>query len=879
MCAALCGQLSVQASCLYGSAPEIAPDACEIPGASRIGNQQIAGSHLNLDVAMKHFTRRWQVWSLTPALFLVFCSFAPSQHVADTARVVLIGVDGMSPDGIRNAHTPHMDSLMANGAYSFHARAVRPTSSSQNWASMIMGAAPEQHGVTSNAWERDHHSIKPTASGVGPLFPSMFDLLRQERPSAVSASIYDWGPLGRLYNQEAVSFDVDGDGPRGTTDAAVRILAEEAPTLTFVHLDHVDAAGHTHGHGTADYYASVEEADRYIGEMLAVLEAAGQRDDVTIIITSDHGGKGFGHGGDSMAELEIPWIINGPGIIAGKQIMDPITTYDTAATVAYVLGLEPPDAWIARPVYGAFEDPVRPEPIAPGPAGIDHIVVIGVDGLSPDGVQKAHTPVMTKLIEGGAYSLGARAVLTTASSQNWASMIMGASPVQHGITTNAWEPDSFSIVPTATGPEDRFPTIFSVLRAAEPDAYIASIYDWGGFGRLFPHSVVDVAIDGDGPQETTDRAREQLVEHRPRLTFVHLDHVDHALHSYGHGSDLYYASVEEADRLIGVMLSALKEAEMAERTLVIVSSDHGGRGRGHGGESMGEVEIPWIAYGPGVVAGKALSIPITTYDTAATVLFALGLPMPDAWIARPVVSAFETHHDASESSAAYVPAPRIKPLGGLKLLTEPPLITLTVDDPAAEIRYTVDGAEPDATSTLYVDAFRAPADGQLRARAFKDGAASQISQERYRSVPEGQEKYVTYAYYEGFWQMLPDFSQIEPLHSGVTYEFHLDGVENRRPNFYAVRFEGQIHLDQAGQYTFYTRSDDGTKLYIDGTEVVTNDGTHGVLEEYGHVALEAGVHTVVVEYFQDAGGAHLEVFYKEPGNDPRLMSYDEFLPR
>ena len=821
---------------------------------------------------MKHFT-----WRFAPVLILMSCSCTPSQDAADTARVVVIGVDGMSPDGIRNADTPHLDGLMATGAYSFGARAVLPTSSSQNWASMIMGAGPEQHGVTSNAWQPDHYSIEPTERGVAALFPSIFDLLHQQRPSATSASIYDWSGFGRLYNREAVTVDVDADGAQATTHAALRILSEESPVLTFVHLDHVDAAGHAHGHGSAAYYASVEEADRYIGEIIAGLEAAGHRDETTIIITADHGGLGKGHGGESMGELEIPWIINGPGITAGKQITDPITTYDTAATVAYVLGLEPPYAWIARPVYDAFEDPARPEPMVPGPVEISHVVVIGVDALSPDGIQKAHTPVLTSMIEGGAYSFGARAVLTTSSSQNWGSMIMGASPVQHGITSNDWEPDNFSIVPTVTGPEDRFPSIFSVLRAAEPEAYIASIYDWGGFGRLFPHSVVDVAIDAEDPQDTANRASEQIVEHRPRLTFIHLDHVDHAGHTYGHGSDMYYASVEEADRLIGEVLAALEEAEMADRTLVIVSSDHGGRDKGHGGESMAELEIPWIAYGSGVVAGKALSVPINTYDTAATVLFALGIAPPNAWTARPVVSAFESHHDASESSAAYVPAPRIMPLGGLELLTEPPLITMTVDDPAAEIRYTVDGSDPDVTSPLYRDGFSAPANGQVRARAFKDTAASHISQASFRVVPEGQEKCVTYAYFEGEWKLLPDFSQLQPAHSGRAYEIHLDGVENRREDHYAIRFEGLIRVDLAGAYTFYVRSDDGTKLYIDGTEVVNNDGSHGALEKSGEIVLETGTHSVVVEYFEDYGGEHLEVHYKGPGVARRMLSYDVFL--
>ena len=819
-----------------------------------------------------------RAWCLAPALMLLLlpsCS-APMQ---ETGRVVIIGVDGMSPDGIRNADTPHMDELMTNGAYSFAARAVFPTSSSPNWASMIMAAAPEQHGITSNAWEPDDYSIEPTGRGVGTIFPSLFDLLHEQRPSATSASIYDWGGFGRLYSRDAVTIDVDGDGPQATTDAAVRIFSEDSPVLTFIHLDHVDGAGHGQGHGTDAYYAAVEEADTYIGEIIAGLEGAGLRDDVTIIVTSDHGGVGFGHGGESMAELEIPWIINGPGVIAGKQLTVPITTYDTAATVAYVLRLEPPIAWMARPVYSAFQDPVMLEPLAPAPAGIDHVVVIGVDALSPDGIQKAHTPVLTSMIEGGSYSLAARAVLTTSSSQNWASMIMGASPVQHGITSNDWEPDSFSVQPTVAGPEGRFPSIFSVLRAAEPDAYIASIYDWGGFGRLFPHSVVNVAIDAEDPQDTANQAREYFVTHQPRLTFLHFDHVDHAGHTYGHGSDEFYASVEEADRLIGEVLTGLEEAEMAERTLVIVSSDHGGLGKGHGGESMAELEIPWIAMGPGIVAGKRLTVPINTYDTAATVIFALGIMPPDAWIARPVVSAFETHHDASEPSVAYVPAPRIKPLGGVELLDAPPMITMTVDDPNAEIRYTTDGSQPGRSAPLYTEPFVAPANGEVRAMSYRDTAESPISQTSYRIVPDGQQKNVAYTYFEGAWNMLPDFSQLQPVHSGMSYEIHLDGVENRREDQYAIRFEGIIQVDADGEYTFFVRSDDGTKLYIDETEIVNNDGSHGALEESGDIMLEVGRYTVVVEYFEDYGGEHLEVHYRGPGMDRRRLSYEMFLPQ
>jgi predicted AlkP superfamily pyrophosphatase or phosphodiesterase len=70
----------------------------------------------------------------------------------------VIGVDGLSPDGVLKAKAPVLEGLRKTGAYSLHARAVMPTMNSPNWASMINGAGPEQHGSaevldrTSGAW-------------------------------------------------------------------------------------------------------------------------------------------------------------------------------------------------------------------------------------------------------------------------------------------------------------------------------------------------------------------------------------------------------------------------------------------------------------------------------------------------------------------------------------------------------------------------------------------------------------------------------------------------------------------------------------------------------------------------------------------------------
>ena len=107
---------------------------------------------------------------LISSLFFGFTPLVVSQ-VSGVNHVVIIGCDGMSPDGIQKAKTPSMDSLMRRGAYTLRARGVMPTSSSPNWASMIMGAGPEQHGITSNGWRPDKFEIAPTAVGSGGIFP------------------------------------------------------------------------------------------------------------------------------------------------------------------------------------------------------------------------------------------------------------------------------------------------------------------------------------------------------------------------------------------------------------------------------------------------------------------------------------------------------------------------------------------------------------------------------------------------------------------------------------------------------------------------------------------------------------------------------------
>ncbi|MCF0064013.1 alkaline phosphatase [Dyadobacter chenwenxiniae] len=275
------------------------------------------------------------------------------------------------------------------------------------------------------------------------------------------------------------------------------------------------------------------------------------------------------------------------------------------------------------------------------PKGIEHVIVIGVDGLSPDGINKGKSPVLHDMIANGSVKWNVRTVLTSASSQNWASMIMGAGPEQHGIINNDWEIDKHTLPPIVQEKDGRFPTIFSIFHKANPKAEIGVVYHWDGFGRLFQKD----AVNHDKRFGTEDSTATDFINYiktkKPALGFVHFDHVDHAGHHGGHGSEEYYQSVAKADSLIGKILSALKDAGIMDKTLVIVWADHGGVGKGHGGATPQEAEIAGIFYGKDVKKGYKIEQEVYTYDLASTIAFVLGVQQPYAWIGRPVKPAFE----------------------------------------------------------------------------------------------------------------------------------------------------------------------------------------------------------------------------------------------
>lgn len=237
-------------------------------------------------------------------------------------RFLLISIDGLRPDAIFYARAATLLKLACEGAYSWRARTVDHSLTLPSHASMVSGVPPEVHGIL-------HNDFQP---GYLPV-PTIFQAARQAGLRVVA--VVGKNKLVQLMPPGSV--DVFS-APTGYDD---ELVIDEAIVevgrgfdLMFVHLPAVDILGHTTGWMSEAYLEQVGRTDRALKRLLDVVSI-----DTTVLVTSDHGGSGYIHWSGVAEDLHIPWIIRGPGIYRSRALGAAISTLDTSATIAHVLGI------------------------------------------------------------------------------------------------------------------------------------------------------------------------------------------------------------------------------------------------------------------------------------------------------------------------------------------------------------------------------------------------------------------------------------------------------------------------------------------------------------------------------------------------------------
>lgn len=134
----------------------------------------------------------------------------------------------------------------------------------------------------------------------------------------------------------------------------------------------------------------------------------------------------------------------------------------------------------------------------------------------------------------------------------------------------------------------------------------------------------------------------------------------------------------------------------------------------------------------------------------------------------------------------------------------------------------------------------------------------------------GYNQGLRYKYYHGLWFRLPRFESKTPRSTGMVSDVSLSMAE--RNSRMGVVFEGQFWVPVSGQYTFYLSSDDGSRLKIDESTVIDNDGLHAAREKSVTLDLSSGFHPIRVEYFQLFWGRQLSLKWSGPGMTRRKMT-------
>lgn len=288
------------------------------------------------------------------AIMTTFVMMAATAQMRGIDNVVLIGADGFGAFALREHPEmfPNITKLMARGSSTLEMRSVLPSSSAVNWASILMGAGPELHGYTE--WGSPKPDLEPRVLSSRGMFPGIFGQVRDKYPDAEMGVLYSWDGIGKLFDTTAVNYNVPTPNDSTMTALAVKYLNEKHPKFAFFYFAEPDGAGHGIGWKTDEYYAMCRQIDTYVGQIIDGIAEAGMTKNTAVIFVSDHGGIDKGHGGKTMQEMQVPYVVVAEGVKAGCVIPESMMVYDNAGVIARIFGVEQPQVWIARAPESIF---------------------------------------------------------------------------------------------------------------------------------------------------------------------------------------------------------------------------------------------------------------------------------------------------------------------------------------------------------------------------------------------------------------------------------------------------------------------------------------------------------------------------------------------
>jgi len=253
-----------------------------------------------------------------------------------------------------------------------------------------------------------------------------------------------------------------------------------------------------------------------------------------------------------------------------------------------------------------------------GEQSAEFALVITIDGLRPDAILKADAPNLKALIKEGSYTPGAKTVDPPKTLPSHVSLVTGLVPKKHLTFINEWI-DEMGYT--------EFETIFTI---AKKEGFSTAMFV--GKDKLnfiaVPKSIDKLEVIKYSPtsvEEISHSFISYMKENTPGITLIHFPEPDIPGHEKGWMSVQYLEAIRKVDNEIGKIITSLKQTGVYKKTFLVITSDHGGQGDTHKGDHPYVTTIPWLAVGKEVKQDYGIKEKVNIYDTAPTVLHALGI--------------------------------------------------------------------------------------------------------------------------------------------------------------------------------------------------------------------------------------------------------------
>ena len=241
-------------------------------------------------------------------LRLILLFFPLLINAQTTKKVLLIGIDGCRADALELANTPTIDNLIVNGVYSPDALNDDITISGPGWSAILCGV-----------WSNKHLSIDNSFVGADYTnYPPLLKRIEDFDANLHTVSICNWNPINDYIVQNYADYKLNVSSDLEVSNEAISYISSNNPDMIFLHFDDVDHAGHAHGFSpnVNQYISAIEGVDNLITPIIQsiTLRPNYVNEDWLVLITTDHGGLGTSHGGNSIEEENVFVIASGNSI-------------------------------------------------------------------------------------------------------------------------------------------------------------------------------------------------------------------------------------------------------------------------------------------------------------------------------------------------------------------------------------------------------------------------------------------------------------------------------------------------------------------------------------------------------------------------------------